>query len=173
MRSPSRRWLLAWLAPLSLWVAASCGPATGVVGVFAEVDKYFPLSNGEYFIRVEVVVRATEPFQAFDLALQWNPEVIKLLDEGSLALPRPHPDFDDDGSLFASAALDQAAGTATGIIDLRHGGAGVSGEVGVLHVWFYAANGGEAVISVNGVVAAPDGSPFRVVPANSLVFSGL
>ncbi len=74
-------------------------------------------------VTVEVLVSSPVPIQAFDLALQWDPEMILAYDAA------PHPEFDDDGAFFTSPRLDFSAGTLDRVVDLRHGGEGAAGRL--------------------------------------------
>jgi hypothetical protein len=105
-------------------------------------------------VTVEVWVTSPVPIQAFDMALQWDPEMIQVFSA------EPHPDFDDDGVLFTSPQFDFAAGTLERVVDLRHGGEGAQGSFRIATLYFYTmANAGSATLQVTGSgVARGDGS---------------
>lgn len=71
---------------------------------------------------VAVIVSSPTPVQAFELGLQWDPQMLVAVNAA------PHPGFDDDGALFVSPRFDLDAGTLERVVDLRHGGPGVSGR---------------------------------------------
>lgn len=171
LANDARAVLAGLIGALSL-VGFGCGPAASVpvAGVYADVSNEFFFGDGSYFVRVDVVVSANQPFQAYDLEIQWNPSVVYLVEEGKVGLPQPHPEFDDDGALFAPVVLNQQAGSARGIVDLRHGGNGLAGDVRVARAWFHAPAGGQASIQVSGTVSTPTGEPFVVLAGKPLLY---
>ena len=56
-------------------------------------------------LTVEIAVNADLPIQAFEVALRWDPEMLRA------TLVAPHSEFDDDGALFTSPHIDLAAGS--------------------------------------------------------------
>jgi hypothetical protein len=158
-RHPLPQLLLALVALLSLQLGGDCGggyvdPDSPPAMLHVQPGKVFYFSGG-YFLRVDVSVTTSEPFQAWDLTLEWNTDVLEEL--GS----QPHADFDDDGSFFGEEQVDQGAGRAN-LVDLRHGGEGASGTVYVARTWFIARSGGAADVHVHGEVASGDGLAFEI-----------
>lgn len=157
----------ALAAVLPLQLGGSCGgdvvdPSHPPALLHVEPAQVFYFSGG-YFLRVDLSVTTTEPFQAWDLTLEWNTDVLEEL--GSLT----HPDFDDDGSFFGGEQVDQGAGRAN-LVDLRHGGTGVSGTVYVASTWFVALSGGAADVRVDGEVASINGLPFEIIKQKPRAF---
>jgi hypothetical protein len=154
MRGPGARIRLVLLALLlSGALGAPCGGGAGGkvwVVLLPDANQVEPWS----LVTVEVWVTSPVPVQAFDLALQWDPEMIQAF------MADPHPDFDDDGVLFTSPQFDLTAGTLERVVDLRHGGEGVQGSFRIATLYFYTmANPGTATIQVTGSgVASGDGN---------------
>lgn len=120
------------------------------------------ISSGSPLVRVDLFVNTvdSDPFQAFDLALTWDPAVVEVV------ATETKPEFDDDGVLFGGPALpelDETAGTLSRIVDLRHGTSAVSGNVPVAAVWFQMVGPGTSTIRILGEVATPDGELFSVI----------
>lgn len=167
-RKPLPALLAALVAVLGFQLGGSCeggdyvDPEHPPALLHVEPAQVFYFSGG-YFLRVDVSVTTTEPFHAWDLTLKWNTEVLQEL--GSL----PHSGFDDDGSFFGDEQVDQSAGRVN-LVDLRHGGEGVSGEVYVASTWFQALRGGAADVTVDGEVASGDGRSFTIVKQTPRAF---
>jgi hypothetical protein len=102
---------------------------------------------------VEVVVTSPTPIQAYEVGLQWDPDMVYPMDVV------PHADFDDDGALFLTPRFDPMAGTLDRIVDLRHGGAGAEGTFHILSVDFISLyeTGSTLIAVVDGGMASPDG----------------
>jgi hypothetical protein len=103
---------------------------------------------------VDVLVTSLTPIQAFDLSLQWDPEMLFPTDVA------PHPEFDDDGAFFISPRFDFVAGKLDRVVDLRHGGEGTEGRFKIATIQFLSLdNAGSTPIGLtSGGLAAPDGS---------------
>jgi len=103
---------------------------------------------------VDVAVTSPKPVQAFELGLQWDPEMVLPVDVA------PHPDFDDDGAFFTSPHFDLMAGTLDRVVDLRHGGPGAEGNFRIATLQFLAlGHPGSTIIGpTGGGLARADGS---------------
>jgi hypothetical protein len=102
---------------------------------------------------VDVQVTSATPVQAFEMGIQWDPQML---------LPRsvlPHPDFDDDGSFFIDPRFDLMGGKLDRVVDLRHGGSGAEGSFKIATVEFLSLGvAGPTTIGVtSGGMAGPDG----------------
>lgn len=149
---------------LTLQLGPSCGvPVPPLAGVRAEAIRAIRVGES-YAVKIKIVVTADLPFQAYDIDLRWNPDVVQVVADTLT----PHGEFDDDGALFAPVDLNEQEGWLRGIVDLRHGGPGISGEVIVATVWFYAAEGGQAVVRAEGDIVGGDGAPFVVSSAPAM-----
>ena len=102
---------------------------------------------------VDVQVTSPTPVQAFEMGLQWDPQML---------LPMnvvPHPDFDDDGAFFVNPRFDLLGGRLDRVVDLRHGGAGAEGSFKIATVEFLSlgATGPATIAVTSGGMAGADG----------------
>jgi hypothetical protein len=151
MRGPAARIRLALLALLLSGVlGAQCGEGGEEAWIVLLPDA---TQVGTWsLVTVDVWVTSPLPIQAFELALQWDPEMIW----GFRA--DPHPDFDDDGALFTSPRFDVAEGTLDRVVDLRHGGEGKQGSFRIATVYFLTKDSpGSTGIQATGVGLAMSG----------------
>jgi hypothetical protein len=125
-------------------------PATLRIG-----DQYVHPYLGGFVAVVDLVVTADQPFQAWNLKVTWDSGTVSWADAFS------HPDFDDDGDLFGETQLEAKA--LSNIVDLRHGSGAPSGTVNVAKFLVVSDTADPVKIRALGKVAAPDGTPFRVV----------
>ena len=170
-----KRAAAAVIAALSL-VGAGCGgagddsggggnppPATPTAALRIE-PNYVDVSPGDTFA-VDVVVNGSAAFVAWDLGVQIDAVDAAVQPATGVFVPvsvAHHPDFDDDGALFGQSDWDLASGRLSGIVDLRHGGAGVSGDVRVATIWLSAATEGYATLTVVGDVVDQNGALFEI-----------
>jgi len=103
---------------------------------------------------VEILVTSPTPIQAFELGLQWDPEMLEPVNVA------PHPDFDDDGAFFTSPQYDLTAGTLDRLVDLRHGGEGAEGSFNIATVEFLSlgAPGATSIGLTSGGLADGNGN---------------
>jgi hypothetical protein len=120
------------------WVALI--PRASTVGTFAPLE-------------VDVVVSTPTPVQAFELGLQWDPQMLQAVNAA------PHPGFDDDGALFVSPRFDLVAGTLERVADLRHGGPGAEGRFTIATLEFLSLGvaGSTTIELATGRLADADG----------------
>lgn len=75
---------------------------------------------------VDVMVSTNQPLQAFELDLTVDkPNILALWSVS------PHEDFDDDGGFLFPPAVAYEDGTATDLVDLRHGVSDKSGQFAI------------------------------------------
>lgn len=130
------------------------------------------ISSAAPLVRVDLVVNTldSDPFQAFDLMLDWNPAVVEVV------ATETSPEFDDDGVLFGSPALpelDGPAGTLSRIVDLRHGESTLSGSLPVAAVWFQKVAPGTSTMRISGGLAGPDGEAFEILQRTPVTVESL
>lgn len=128
MRS-ERALLLALVATLSAAIGAPCGAGPNHSLSF-EAPATVP--TGTVF-SVDVVVNAANPIHAFDFDVKWESAPLAWA-----FLVEPHVEFDDDSALFLTPAISTNQGTVKGVVDLRHGGPGLSGTFRVARIWFFS-----------------------------------
>lgn len=146
-----RRLALLTIASLGL-LGSECDPSGGGnPGVWLDPPvASVPVGS---VLTVDVVVNAAgQPVQAFDLDVQGAPGLLLLY------AVEPHPEFDDDGTLFRPPVLDAGLGTARGAADLRHGAA-ATGTFRVMRLRLYAMQAGTAQVALSGAgLATPAGT---------------
>jgi hypothetical protein len=167
------RWLIAAALAVLLWgsLGASCEDvilqpeeATGppaALRVVADQGTVFWYRGG-FVALVDIVVITDQPFQAWNLRFTWDSDTIYIA--GAL----PHPEFDDDGSLFESTQF--GANALSNIVDLRHGSSALVGTVRVARVVFVSSTTEPVKVRALGEIAAPDGTHFSVVVSEFATF---
>jgi len=158
---------LTRVAALCLLGAALLGAQCGVNDDTATLRIEPPITQvlpGSVFT-VDVIADVTKgTLQAFELAVQT--EVSSFLVYNVL----PHGEFDDDGSLFLPIDLNIVAGTASRIVDLRHGEPLPTGEVRIatLQIFAHSAGAGSIDFAVASL-AAEGGAEVSVTPVSGFV----
>lgn len=140
-------------AMLATQLGAPCQPQPQVPTNtlrFSDPEIVF-VGQNYYSGSADILVDLTELVQAVDLKITWDPATL------SVVQISPHAEFDDDGQLALPVEFDAQAGTATRIVDFRHGVA-AQGLIRVATVYFEAPNGTPATLSVSGEVADPTGA---------------
>ncbi len=177
-----KRAAAAGIAALSL-AGAGCGgggddggggspPPTASLGL---EPGNLEVSPGDTFA-VDIVVDASAPFVAWDLGVQIDAWDTALQPASGVLVPvsvAQHPDFDDDGALFGQSEWDLPSGRLSRIVDLRHGGPGVSGAVRVATVWLSAATEGYATLTVVGELVDENGALFEITSSQAIVATSL
>ncbi len=133
------------------------------------------VSPGDTFA-VDLVVEASTAFVAWDLGVQIDGVDVSFQPAPGIVLPvsvAQHPDFDDDGALFGQSEWDLPSGRLSGIVDLRHGGSGVSGDVRVATVWLSVTAEGYAVLTVVGDVVDESGTSFEISSSRAATATSL
>jgi hypothetical protein len=155
-RLPAARIRLAlFVLVLGALLGAECDPGDEArVVLIPDASELGQFSS----MTVDVYVSSPAPIQAFDLALQWDPEMILAYSAA------PHPEFDDDGALFTNPRFDFTAGTLDRVVDLRHGGVGAQGGFKIARIQFFSlGNAGPTTIQVTGNgLAQGDGNEYPV-----------
>lgn len=157
-----RRLALLVLAGLGLLGSECDSSGGGTPGIWLDPPvASVPVGS---VLTVDVVVNAAgQPVQAFDLDVESAPGLLLLY------AVEPHPEFDDDGTLFRPPGLDVGLGTAQGAADLRHGAA-ATGTFRVLRLRLYAVQAGTTQVALSGAgLATPSGSLFAPPPLATTV----
>jgi hypothetical protein len=149
-----------------------------VLGLGGLCDVPRPPSTAAYFepatlsvpvdsiFTVDVVVNTLGAVQAWEFSLQTDIEGV---------LPMnvvPHSDFDDDGRFLVPPSIDLSEGRVNGVVDLKHGGSGVTGTFRIATVTLWAHQPGKVAIGLDGVgMATGEGTalPVNVFSASVLV----
>ena len=179
-----KRAAAAVIAALSL-AGAGCGggggdgggspPTTRPTASLGLEHGNLEVNPGDTFA-VDIVVDASAPFVAWDLGVQIDAWDTTLQPTSGVLVPvsvAQHPDFDDDGALFGQSEWDLPSGRLSRIVDLRHGGPGVSGAVRVATVWLSAATEGFATLTVVGEIVDENGALFEITSSQAVVATSL
>jgi hypothetical protein len=156
-----RAWLLAALASLAM--GAPCGP-----GPTPQVQVYVdpPLSTLPHLTwsTVRIMVDAgTREIQAMDLDVRVTGGAVWLEDVWK-------GQFDDDGGFFLEPVVDSLAGTATDIVDLRHGASPATGTLRLARLRVFALSKGTATIEITKAsLATPTGQALTVQTTSGTV----
>ena len=131
--------LLALVLCTATLLASKCvGPSSSVV----LLTESSTIGTGQVFT-IEIAVSTTAAVQAYDLSVSWDPAYVQPTSV------TPHADFDDDGLFFVPAAW--GASSIEGIVDLRHGGTGRSGDFRVATIEFVSLSlPGNTTVQVSG-----------------------
>jgi hypothetical protein len=124
------------------------------ISLQVEIESSYRYRDG-YVAIVNLVAITEDPIQACDLTLSWNSSSV------SFATAIEHPEFDDDGELFANGQL--GANSISHIVDLRHGSATAVGSIRLAYVVLIIDDLTPVKLTIDGEFAAPDGEPFTVV----------
>lgn len=136
-----RRLVLA--ASVALLLGADCNQGSSVPASAWLYPPVVTASVGQV-VELEVLVNAPDrTIQAFDFEARVTPPILVPYSA------EPHAEFDDDGALFGTPEVDFANGRMTGLVDLRHG-EGLTGNVRVLRLRFYALATGTATVTLEG-----------------------
>ena len=136
----------------ALLLGAKCGGGGGSGTTLSFTPG--PVTVAPGLFSVDLALVGSFPLQAIDLDLVADAPGLVVVDV------RPHPEFDDDGALFAGPEIDLAQGTATGVVDLRHGAAKTAAKL--FTVDLQAVSPGSYQLAVSAVtLARPDGSTFN------------
>ncbi|MGI9643991.1 MAG: hypothetical protein ACR2O6_01615 [Ilumatobacteraceae bacterium] len=158
---------LARVAALFLMGASLVGAQCGVNDDTATLRIDPPITNvspGTVFT-VDVIADVTKgSLQAFELSIQ------TAISSFAVYNVLPNAEFDDDGALFLPVEFDHVAGTASRIVDLRHGEPLPTGEVrlATLQIFAHSAGAGSIDFAVASL-AADGGAPVTVTPVSGTV----
>ncbi len=157
----SRSLVALLLASLVGLAGLNCPHATIVVQVVPSASS---VPAGGFFT-VDLVVDADSwQVQAWDFEVQFDPT--QVVATGAVD---PHPNFDDDGSLLVTPALDLGQGTLGPVVDLRHGPPATGRFVAATIHFQAVAGAGTSWVTVAGDAATPNGTPMTVNGIGELV----
>lgn len=159
-------WLILIAAASAIHLGAPCtapppdpDPEPVPCTIRIEALTTVPVTETYYVGWADIVIETDKEFQAYDFTLSWDNSALVLTSVS------PDPAFDDDGKFSRPVSFQQASGTTSPVLDVRHGPS-VTGTTRVATVVFTAPLGLAGSLSVSGAVAAPDGTLLEVAPSD-------